>query len=179
MEQETEDSFRQAWAIYEASFPVDERRPLSAQLQVQVDSRYAFTPLLDPHGSVVGVLGLWSFESFTFLEHIAVSSACRGSGLGTATIKELQAAVSLPLVLEAEVAEMSGLATKRIRWYGSLGFNCNQQEYVQPPYAVQRNPVPCRIMSYPHQLSPVDFQSIRDTLYSEVYHHVPGTRMSA
>jgi GNAT superfamily N-acetyltransferase len=175
MQQELEDHFRQAWAIYEESFPADERRPLAVQLQILSDSRYTFMPLLDEGTSVVGVLGLWKFEAFTFIEHIAISSACRGTGLGTSTVKELQDEVRLPLVLETELPEMNGQAPKRIRWYENLGFYYNHQEYYQPAYAMQRNPVPSRIMSYPHQLSPGDFQSIRETLYSQVYHYVPGS----
>ena len=174
MQQELDDHFRQAWAIYEDSFPVDERRPFEEHFQAQSDPRYTFTPLLDQSRSVVGVLGYWRFEAFTFLEHIAVSSACRGSGLGTSTVKGLQDAASLPLILETELPEMNSQAPKRIRWYESLGFYSNQHEYVQPAYARHQNPVPSRIMSYPDLLSPGDFQAIRETLYSEVYRYVPG-----
>lgn len=174
MQQELDDHFRQAWVIYEESFPVDERRPLSAHLQAQSDSRYTFTPLLSEGGTVVGLLGYWRFEAFTFLEHIAVSSACRGSGLGTSTVRGLQEAACLPLILETELPDMNSQAPKRIRWYESLGFHSNQQEYVQPAYAKHQNPVPSRIMSYPHRLSTGDFEAIRETLYSQVYRYVPG-----
>ena len=174
MQQERDHHFRQAWAIYEASFPVDERRPLTAHLQTESDSRYTFTPLLDDGGTVVGLLGYWSLGTFTFLEHIAISSACRGTGIGTSTVRELQEVAHLPLILETELPEMNSQAPKRIRWYESLGFHSNQQDYVQPAYAMNQNPVPSRIMSYPHQLSHGDFHLIRDTLYSEVYRYVPG-----
>lgn len=174
MQQELDDHFRQAWAIYEDSFPVDERRPLAEHLQAQSDSRYTFTPLLDQARSVVGVLGYWRFESFTFIEHIAISSTCRGSGLGTSTVKELQDAAPLPLILETELPETNNQAPKRIRWYESLGFHSNHQQYVQPAYATNQNPVPSRIMSYPHLLSDENFEDIRQTLYSQVYHYVPA-----
>ena len=172
MQQDLDEHFRQAWEIYEASFPVDERRPLSAHLQTQSDSRYTFTPLLDEARIVVGVLGYWRFESFTFLEHIAISSTCRGTGIGTSTVKGLQDAAHLPLILETELPEMNAQAPKRIRWYESLGFHSNQQDYVQPAYAKHQNPVPSRIMSYPHRLSLQDFEVIRETLYSQVYQYV-------
>jgi len=123
MHQEPEDHFRQAWAIYEESFPVDERRPLPLHLEIQQDARYTFTPLLDDEAIVVGALGLWTFETFTFLEHIAISSVCRGRGLGTAIVEDLRDAAHLPLVLEAEAPEMNPQAPKRIRWYESLGFH--------------------------------------------------------
>lgn len=175
MQQELDDHFRQAWAIYEESFPVDERRPLAEHLQTLSDSRYTFKSLLDDGGTVVGVLGYWRFEQFTFLEHIAISSACRGSGIGTSTVKGLLDASPLPLILETELPEMNDQAPKRIRWYESLGFHANQQEYVQPAYAKHQHPVPSRIMSYPHLLAPGDFEAIRHTLYSEVYRYVPDT----
>jgi hypothetical protein len=172
MQQEIEDHFKQAWAIYEESFPIDERRPLLAHLQTQSDSRYTFMPLLGENRIVVGVLGFWSFEEFTFIEHIAISSSCRGCGIGTSTVKQLQDAAQMPLILETELPEMNIHAPKRIRWYESLGFHSNEQEYYQPAYAMHQNPVPSRIMSYPHKLSPTDFQSVRETLYSQVYHYV-------
>ena len=171
MRQERDDHFRQAWAIYEESFPVDERRPLTEQLQTLTDPRYTFTPLLDDGGTVVGLLGYWRFEAFTFLEHIAISSACRGSGLGTCTVKGLQDAAPLPLILETELPEMNSQAPKRIRWYESLGFQSNLQDYVQPAYAKHQNPVPSRIMSYPYLLAAGDFEAIRQTLYSQVYRY--------
>ena len=174
MLQEPDDHFRQAWAIYEESFPVDERRPLTEQLQTLTDPRYTFTPLLDDAGTVVGLLGYWRLEAFTFLEHIAISSVCRGSGLGTSTVKGLQDAAPLPLILETELPEMNSQAHKRVRWYESLGFQSNLQDYVQPAYAKHQNPVPSRIMSYPHLLSPGDFEPIRQTLYSQVYRYAPG-----
>lgn len=174
MQHELDDHFRHAWMIYEDSFPVDERRPLPEHLQTLTDSRYTFTPLLDDGGSVVGLLGYWRFKAFTFLEHIAISSACRGSGLGTSTVKGLQESAPLPLILETELPEMNHQAPKRIRWYESLGFQSNQQEYVQPAYAKHQNPVPSRIMSYPHLLAAEDFEVIRQTLYSEVYRYDPG-----
>lgn len=174
MQQALDDHFRQAWAIFEESFPVDERRPLTEHMQTLADSRYTFKPLLDDGGIVVGLLGYWRFEAFTFLEHIAISSACRRSGLGTSTVKGLQDAAPLPLILETELPEMNPQAPKRIRWYESLGFKSNQQEYVQPAYAKHQIPVPSRIMSYPHLLSPVEFEAIRETLYSQVYRYAPG-----
>jgi ribosomal protein S18 acetylase RimI-like enzyme len=174
MQQELEDHFQQAWAIYEECFPVDERRPLSSHLLIQSDSRYTFAPLLGENKTVVGVLGFWRFKKFTFIEHIGVSSACRGSGIGTSTVRELQDSAHLPLILETELPEMNIQAPKRIRWYQSLGFHSNPQEYYQPAYAMHQNPVPSRIMSYPHQLSPRDFQSVRETLYAQVYHYIPN-----
>jgi hypothetical protein len=78
----------------------------------------------------------------------------------------------MPLILETELPEMNIQAPKRIRWYESLGFHSNQQEYYQPAYAMHQKPVPSRIMSYPNKLSHRDFQSIKETLYSQVYHYV-------
>lgn len=175
MHDEFDGHFQQAWAIYEESFPVDERRPLPLHLETQKDPRYTFSPLLDDDAIIVGALGLWQFEAFTFLEHIAISSACRGRGLGTAIVAELRDSAQVPLILEAEAPEMNGQAPKRIRWYESLGFHCCQQHYVQPAYALDQNPVPSRIMSYPHRLSSDDFELIRDTLYSQVYRFVPAS----
>jgi len=173
-QQELEDYFQQAWAIYEESFPIDARRPLSSHLQTQSDPRYTFTPLLGENRIVVGALGFWRFEEFTFIEHIAISSARRGCGIGTSTVKELQDAANLPLILETELPEMNIQAPKRICWYESLGFYSNHQDYYQPAYAMHQNPVPSRIMSYPHRLSPSDFESVRELLYSQVYHYVPS-----
>lgn len=174
MQEELEDHFQQAWAIYEECFPVDGRRPLSSHLDTQSDLRYTFSPLFGENRTVVGILGFWRFDEFTFIEHIGVSSACRGSGIGTSTVKQLQDAAHLPLILETERPEMNIQAPRRIRWYESLGFHSNRQDYYQPAYAVHQNPVPSRIMSYPHMLSSKDFRAIRETLYSQVYHHVPN-----
>jgi len=90
MKQELEDHFQQAWTIYEESFPVDERRPWSSHMQTQLDPRYTFTPLLGENRIVVGVLGFWRFEEFTFIEHIAISSACKGVALDRLLLKSFR-----------------------------------------------------------------------------------------
>lgn len=114
MEQELDDHFQQAWAIYEECFPVDQRRTLSSHLQTQSDPRYTFQPVLGESKTVVGLLGFWSFEEFTFMEHIAISPACRRCGIGASSIKKLQDAAQLPLILETERPEMNLQAPKRI-----------------------------------------------------------------
>ena len=160
-------TFDEVFAIMQASFPLDEYRPCDEQHALLADARYRLHTITE-NGHAVAFAATWNFDSFLFVEHLAVSPHCRNRGLGAALLARLQAAHKR-LCLEVELPE-NELSRRRIGFYERCGFTFNEYPYTQPPISRGRAPVPLRLMSTDGPLTPAEFTAVRDTLYHEVYH---------
>ena len=74
--------FAAMYAILEQSFPIDEYRPFAEQQALFADERYTVYVLRDEADTVCGMLALWAFPSFDFIEHFATLPTVRGNGYG-------------------------------------------------------------------------------------------------
>ena len=63
---------------------------------------YHIYAALHPDGSIQGVMAVWQFAEFTFLEHFAVSAADRNRGIGSAMLRALKEQTQTDICLEAE-----------------------------------------------------------------------------
>ena len=163
-----DSEFDIAYELLCSSFPIDERRERQAQKAVLHHPRYRMYGLEDWKG-LAGLLCLWDFEPFLFLEHYAVRPDLRNQGLGSRLLGELKAAVSKPVCLEAELEESGALARRRIGFYRRNGFFVNPYPYEQPAYATGKAAIPMRILSYPEPLDAERFERVREVLYQSVY----------
>ena len=159
--------FREAWAIYESSFPPNEKRPLSGQMRIFGDRRYRFFTAYEK-GRLVGILTSWRLERFIFIEHFAVSENLRGQGLGTRLMKGYIKLNRSNIVLEAERLKTE-ISKRRIGFYKRLGFKLNKYDYIQPSYGKGRKPVPMFLMSYPNPISRKEFLEVRKELHKTIY----------
>lgn len=150
--------------LLQDSFPTDEYRPYDAQLALLSEPRYTLWTTAERNA----LISVWSFSDFAFIEHLAVAPACRNAGLGSQVLRTLLASLSCPVCLEAELPE-TGLARRRLAFYQRNGFVINEFPYLQPSYGAGRCPVPLCILSTGAALTEAQFESIRNTLYREVY----------
>lgn len=160
--------FSAMFNIMSKSFPLDEYRPEKEQLSLFSDERYGvFALYLDQKLS--GFLSAWELENFTYFEHFAVDEALRGGGLGS---ELLNAAVSLSrggrVCLEVEPPD-TDIAARRIGFYKRNGFSLNDYFYLQPPISEGRHAIPLKIMTTRGEISKIEFEKIKKTLYAEVY----------
>ena len=159
--------FKQAWSIYEAAFPADERRDWNAQEGVMRNKNYAFF-VADSAAGVQGLLAAWTFDDVAFIEHFAVREDLRGKGIGTQILHQYLKHEKKSVVLETE-RPTTAVAKRRIAFYKRLGFKLNQHDYLQPAYSPEKNPVPMFLMSYPQTISTARFMNVRRTLHTRVY----------
>jgi len=75
---------------------------------------------------------------------------------------------ALPVILEVEPPDAE-LARQRIRFYEQEDFVLNQTVFVQPPYSSQQKTVELRLMEWGGKLLEREFESIKSTLYRQVY----------
>lgn len=159
--------------LMQESFPLDERRAEELQRQV-TDSEERFRCLLITDGPFrVGLITLWSFPGFTYVEHLATSPDVRNKGYGKQIMEHLSSYVPGLILLEVEPPE-DEMSRRRIGFYERCGFTLHPYEYLQPPYHPDGAPFPLRIMtagaedfSYEH------FQECRKYLYRYVYRYIP------
>lgn len=159
--------FEEAWRILEESFPPEERRTKEGQRELMDREAYRLYGCRKD-GALLGILAVWKFETFTFLEHFAVKKTARGGGLGEKLLKEFLAGCDRTVLLEVEPPE-GEIERRRIAFYERNGFVVNRYEYVQPPLQPGCAPIPLRLMTLAQPVPEPELDRIRDTLYREVY----------
>ncbi len=165
-------TFDEVFAIMQASFPPDERRPREEQRALLKNPRYALHTI-EEDGHTVAFAAVWHFPRFLFVEHLAVAESCRNRGLGAALLTRLRGEHNHRLCLEVELPE-NELSRRRIAFYERNGFTFNPHPYTQPPISKGRAPVPLRLMSTGGRLTTAEFEAVRNTLYKDVYHAEKG-----
>ncbi len=122
--------------LYAHAFPPEERRP--AEQFPPADPAFRFYAVGN-----AGLLTVWEFPEFTYVEHFAVFPRMRGRGIGSQALAQLQG----PVILEVEPPELGKEARRRIAFYERNGFRLLPVRYVQPPYSPQLPAVPLRLMA--------------------------------
>ncbi len=162
------EHFRDLWELYESAFPPDERRDPERQNALFKRPEYAMLAALDEKNVLVGLLSLWEFEGFVFLEHLAVGGHLRGRGVGTEIISTYMSSCRKNVVLEVERPETE-IQKKRIAFFERLGFKRNTHGYIQPSYGPGKKPVHMLLMSYPGTISEKEFPMLRKDIHAVVY----------
>lgn len=128
--------------IYMTSFPADERREwaLVERLADDPSSPMTMLKITDGEGRAAGLLTIWRFEGLSYIEHFAVDSGRRGSGLGSKVLSRVvKAEMPVPIVIEVEPPgdpAYGPMAARRVDFYRRHGFTAFEDfDYVQPPYA--------------------------------------------
>lgn len=161
--------FDAVYRLLEQSFPLDEYRPYDEQKALLNEPRYTVYVLHDEGGTVQAFIALWQFETISYIEHFAVDARYRNRGVGAAMLGELVARLPTPACLEAEPPE-DDLACRRLRFYERNGFFVNPYPYMQPSISKGRKPLPLVMLTTGGTVDQATFESIKDTLYREVYH---------
>ena len=78
-------AFESAMALYAASFPPHEQRLEPSQRRIMAHEQYHFGILHDEEG-FAGLALFWDAGAYPYVEHLCISPARRGKGLGTAAL---------------------------------------------------------------------------------------------
>lgn len=142
----TADDIRFALDTLREAFPDDERRTDDATIALLANPQYSLR-LIVRDGTKVGVIAVWVFERFRFVEHLATRPAERGHGTGAETIRLIVAESTLPTVLEVE-PPTTETARRRIAFYRRQGFRLSRLPYIQPAYSATQKALPLRLMTH-------------------------------
>lgn len=157
--------FKSLWRLYRKALPSVERRFLPAQKKVLGKKNFFLFAAVSGK-KLTGLVAVWRFADFCFLEHLAVQKSLRSKGIGTQIVQMVQKRFS-PLVLESDLPK-NAVSKARIRFYRKAGFHVNRFAYLQPPYHGTKS-VPMVLLSWPGTLSKKTFSLRRDTIHGSVY----------
>lgn len=143
--------FSEAWDLYEASIPKEERRSLMGQQRIFGLEEYHFEVIF-MGDAMIGLLLWWGFKEFVFIEHFATMPNVRGKGYGGKILREFLEAQKRQVVLEVEPPE-DELKKRRIVFYGKLGFVFNSHFYKQPPMQEGCGSMQLYLMSWPTEFT--------------------------
>ena len=136
--------FDASLALYETSFPPNERRTREDHLRALQDAD--FFPLgAVEDGKLLADVFLWETEDFCYLEHFAVQPDLRGRGTGSTLLRQLLQREK-PLILEIEPPE-DELTCRRKRFYERNGLRAQPYRHVQLPFQGGDPIVPLVIMA--------------------------------
>lgn len=168
LEKLNENRFDEMFEIMQNSFPRDEYRQRSEQEKLFSDSRYTAYGL-DLGNELCAFITVYELDGLAFVEHFAVNEKFRGHGTGSLVLAELKKLIPHRICLEVEPPE-TPTAKRRIAFYERNGFFLNEYDYCQPPFSADRSPVELRIMTTLGKLTRQEFEQIKHTLYTHIYH---------
>ena len=123
--------FDASLALYETSFPPNERRTRDDHLRALQDAD--FVPLgAVEDGRLLADVFLWKTDGFVYLEHFAVQPELRSHGTGGKILEQLLDTQQL-FLLEIEPPE-SPLPCRRKRFYERHGLQAQPYAHVQLPF---------------------------------------------
>lgn len=150
----TKENFPSVYKRLIDAFPYEERRDEADEEKCFLKEQFNFCEIID-NGESVGLIVFWAFESFLFIEHIAINKEIRSKGYGSKTIDLIKSKYNLPIILEAESPETE-VQQKRIKFYENLGFKVNSYDYTQPSYHNGES-LPLLVLSFPQLLNEKEF----------------------
>jgi GNAT superfamily N-acetyltransferase len=164
------DTFSTVYPILQEAFPVEELREKQRQKALLDQPRYRLYGMKEESGILQGVIALWDFDDFLYVEHFAIQSFFRNEGIGGKRLDEMINWAGKPIVLEVEVPK-DGFTLSRVRFYERHGFIFNQYPYLQPPMRAGQVMLPLRLMTMPQKLSEDEYKRYKSLIYKVVYNY--------
>ena len=155
--------------LLHAAFPENERRDDDMQ-RWNTDNEEQFHCLLVlDEENPVGLLTYWNFNTFIYIEHLAIDQTLRNKGYGKEALHTFfKTQARTPIVLEVE-HPTDETSRRRIVFYERCGLILWECDYQQPPYRNCDNWFPMYLMATPPLSFEEDYTHIRTTIYREVY----------
>lgn len=154
-------------ALYNTSFPADERRPVDSILSLIDNHDSPFNAyVIKADNGFAGFITTWDFDNMLYVEHFATNPELRGQGIGSDALNMLMELADKPVVLEVEPEDSNPLASRRIGFYRRHGFMLHSDyKYIQPPYTPESQSIEMKLMSS----AAIDPDRARTLLYKHVY----------
>lgn len=164
------DNLDFAKKVYNSSFPENERRDFSLIPKLITQEQGAFDfMIIEDNPKPIGILGIWKFEDFIFIEHFAVEKSQRNKSYGKNIMNYIINLYSKPIVLEVEPPTDKD-SIRRIEFYSTLGFSIADIDYLQPPYAKNNPMLEMKLLIYNRLNSQeLNLKEVINTIYSRVY----------
>ena len=157
--------------VYIQSFPRDERRDFSLIYELIGKEKFSFFIITDEqeNNKPVGIISLWGFSYFAYIEHFAVKKNLRNKGYGSKILDMIKENTPKPIIIEVELSNSLD-AIRRINFYKRKGFTLVNEKYIQPSYSPERNAIPMQLMITTNDsLQQFSIKEIISELHHNVY----------
>lgn len=163
--------WNEVWELYEESFPIAEIRKVDDHLRACKDKR--FFPLSVWDGDLlIGLMFFWEWDSFRYLEHLAVNPKLRGHSYGTQLLKYLRDS-NHTIILEIDPL-INELSVRRLQFYERSGYTLTPYRFVHLPYRLDGNEQELLILSYPKMITKEQHNNFLKFLNEEVIKYCEG-----
>lgn len=157
--------YERAFALYQSSFPIEERRDDLEQQRVLKKEAYHFDLIMN-NDEFVGVMLYWETNEFIFLEHFTTRPELRGRGYGKMALDLLKSKnKTILLEIEPPVDEM---AQRRYSFYKRNDFVMNPYYHIQAKYHLGDKDFELKILSYPQILAKEEYRSFYEYMTREI-----------
>lgn len=162
---QNEDIFHEAMGLYQKSFPYHEQRECASQQKILREEEYHFD-LIYQEDRFIGLLLYWETQGFLYVEHFCIDPGMRNHGYGQAALDLLKKrGKTVILEIDPPADEKS---FRRQAFYKRAGFRENAFRHVHPPYH-QGNPGHALVvMSFPQELSQMEYGQFASYLDGKV-----------
>lgn len=157
-------------SLYRDAFPENQRHTETDFIKLIENSEkknFHCNAVLLNH-SFVGFFDHWKLDNFIFAEHFAIEEAIRGNKIGEKVMKMIKSTSELPLIFEVELPD-NEINVRRIEFYHRLGYEIVPIEYLQPPYNNNGFWQPLHLMTDNLEFVLENYESIKNTIYANVY----------
>lgn len=165
-EAEMED-FSKVYELMTEAFPSSEIRNKAGQKNLLTHPSYHLYNVKKKN-KVHGLLAVWEFKNFDFIEHFALNASLRGNGLGGRLLKDYLSNAGKTVFLEVEEPK-TDIARRRIGFYERSGFCLNDFEYIQPDLQQGQDSLLLKNMTYPKKSSKEEFEHMKQCIFETVY----------
>lgn len=151
------------------AFPEIERRENEAQRFYTDNNPLFHCYLIESETTFVGLVNLWIFEEFGYIEHVAIDPNLRNGGYGKLVLDKVKELCGkLPIILEVEHPS-DEMSSRRINFYQRAEFILHEVPYIQPPYRVGGEELPLYLMSYGAIDMKEAYERVKQRIHKEVY----------
>lgn len=157
--------YDRAIALYQSSFPFEERRETLEQQRVLNKDDYHFDLILNEE-KFIGIALYWERENYIFLEHFAVEINERGKGYGAKTLEMLKQK-NKAILLEIEVP-VDQITNRRYGFYKRNGFVMNPYYHIQAKYHKGDSDLELKILSFPQVLKEHEYKDFYEYMQKEI-----------
>lgn len=161
--------FKSFWGIYNDNFPLIEKRVINQQKEIFVHSAYRVIGFLS-NQKLKAFIAYWTFDEFTFIEHLAIDKTEQGKGLGSNILNDFLKKNTTPVILEIEHPQ-DKQTNKRLNFYQNMGFVKNQFDHFQPPFHRGDLPLNLLILSYQKEISQELYDVFAETQKNSIMKH--------
>ncbi|MCD7894731.1 MAG: GNAT family N-acetyltransferase [Erysipelotrichaceae bacterium] len=158
---------KETYKFLQKAFDPSELREYAWMKAIYDQNKFKIYGYVD-NNQLLGIITLWEFNDYDYIEHFAVDENYRGQGIGSQIIEDIKQLCDKPIVLEVEEI-VDDMTKNRVHFYEKHGFQLSSYLFIQPPLRENVKDVPLIYMSYPRLFNNEMYDKIFDELKNKVY----------